>query len=198
MARINLLPWREERRRRLSQEFARQAGLAALLALAAGAYGWYHVNGLIDHQRQRNDYLEQQIAVLQEEIKEIEELESTRQQLVARMNVIQQLQQRRPQIVHLFDEIAATLPDGVYLNEVTQSGDALKIKGRAESNARVSGYMRNLGASPWLENPRLQVIESGDKDTINDFRLTLAQTTPGEDEDEDQGSGDQKAAEESS
>lgn len=188
MARINLLPWREERRRQLTQEFTRQTVLAAVFAAALGGYGWYHVNGLIDDQERRNDYLEQQIQVLQEEIREIEELESTRQQLLARMNVIQRLQQRRPQIVHLFFEIADTLPDGVYLKKVTQKGDKLQVAGRAESNARVSSYMRKLDASPWLTDPQLQVIQSGDDRAINDFTLNLAQTAP--DSSQDEGSGD--------
>ena len=107
MAKINLLPWREERRKQLTQEFARQAVLGGVLAAAVGGYGWYHVNGLIEQQKERNDYLEEQISVLEEEIKEIQELEETKQQLLARMNVIQRLQQRRPQIVHLFSELAA-------------------------------------------------------------------------------------------
>lgn len=189
MAKINLLPWREERRKQLTQEFARQAVLGAILAAALGGYGWYHVNGLVEQQEQRNEYLQEQIAILQEEIEEIRELEQTKQRLLARMNVIQRLQQRRPQIVHLFSELAATLPDGVYLTSVAQSGDDLTLKGRAESNARVSAYMRNLGASPWLKSPRLEVIETGQNERINSFTLHLAQTTPDDDED-----GSQKAS----
>ena len=195
MAKINLLPWREERRKQLTQEFARQAVLGAVLAAAVGGYGWYHVNGLIEQQKERNEYLEEQIAVLEEEIKEIRELEETKQQLLARMNVIQRLQQRRPQIVHLFSEIAATLPDGVFLTSVNQSGDNLTLKGRAESNARVSAYMRNLGGSPWLKSPRLEVIETTKGDQVNSFTLHLAQTTPADEQQGDQagngGSGSQ-------
>ena len=188
MARINLLPWRDERRRQLTREFARQAVLAALFAAAIGGYAWYHVNGMIEHQRERNEYLEEQIAILQEEIQQIEELESTRRQLLARMNVIQRLQQRRPQIVHLFFEIAETLPDGVYLTQVTQKGDKLSVNGRAESNARVSSYMRRLDASPWLKDPELQIIEADDGQQINRFTLDLAQTVP--DSDDEDGSRD--------
>lgn len=194
MAKINLLPWREERRKQLTQEFARQAVLGAILAAAVGAYGWYHVNGMVEQQEQRNEYLQEQIAILQEEIKEIRELEQTKQRLLARMNVIQRLQQRRPQIVHLFSELAATLPDGVYLTSVTQNGDDLTLKGRAESNARVSAYMRNLGASPWLKSPRLEVIETGQNERINSFTLHLAQTTPDDDDDD----GSQQASSDAS
>lgn len=189
MARINLLPWREERRKQLTQEFARQAVLGAALAALVGGYGWYHVNGLIDQQNARNNYLQDQIRVLQSEIREIRDLESTKQQLLARMNVIQRLQQRRPQIVHLFSELAATLPDGVYLTAVQQKGDNLTLQGRAQSNARVSAYMRNLGASPWLKNPELEVIQTDKNDQVSSFTLKLAQSTPDSKSDSKSGSG---------
>lgn len=188
MARINLLPWREERRRQLTQEFARQAVLGVILAAVVGGYGWYHARGLVEYQQDRNKFLEEQISVLQSEIKEIQNLEQTRKQLLARMNIIQRLQQRRPQVVHLFFEIADTLPDGVFLTELEQNGDTLTIKGRAESNARVSAYMRNLDASPWLKNPRLEVIETDKTDRVNAFTLHLAQSSPNEDE-EGEGAG---------
>ena len=192
MAKINLLPWREERRKQRTQEFARQAVLGAVLAGAVGGYGWYHVNGLIEAQRERNEYLEEQISILQEEIREIRELEETKRQLLARMNVIQRLQQRRPQIVHLFSELAATLPDGVFLTSITQQGDNIKLQGRAESNARVSAYMRNLGGSEWLRKPELEVIETGSNERVNSFTLNLAQTTPDRDEQQaDGGDGSQ-------
>lgn len=178
MAMINLLPWREECRKRLVQEFARQTVLTALFAAAVGGYTWYHVKGLVDSQEARNDYLEEQISILQEDIKEIREIEQTKQQLLARMNVIQELQARRPQIVHLFFELADTLPEGVHLTNVTQSGDSLTIQGRAVSKAQVSAYMRNLSRSDWLENPRLEVIQTGGDEQVNSFTLNLAQTTP--------------------
>lgn len=186
MAYINLLPWREERRRQLTQEFVRQMVLVALFATVVGGYAWYHVNGLVEQQQSRNRYLNEQIAILQDQIKQIEQLESTKRQLLARMNVIQRLQQRRPQIVHLFFELADTLPDGVYLTGVTQKGDSLTITGRAESNSRVSAYMRNLDASAWLQRPQLQVIETGSNDRVNKFTLKLDQTTPDSEKDEKQ------------
>lgn len=181
MAYINLLPWREERRRQLTQEFLRQMVLVALFAGVIGGYSWYHVTGLVDNQQARNRYLQEQISILQDQIEQIQKLEATKRQLLARMNVIQRLQQRRPQIVHLFHELADTLPDGVYLTGVTQKGDSLKITGRAESNSRVSTYMRNLDASPWLQRPQLQVIKTGANDRVNSFTLNLAQTTPDDD-----------------
>lgn len=184
MARINLLPWREERRRQMAREFARQAMLAAILAAAVAGYGWYYVNGLIAAQEARNTYLKEQIAILQEDIQAIQEFESTKQKLLARMNVIQRLQTRRPQIVHLFYELAATLPDGVYLTSVTQQGNHLTIKGMTRSNSRVSAYMRNLDDSPWLKNPRLEIIKSK-QGSLNTFTLQLAQTTPDKDQSSD-------------
>lgn len=187
MARINLLPWREERRRQRTAEFARQAVLAAILATAVGGYGWYHVNGMVDAQEARNSFIEEEIAVLQDEIREIEALESTRQQLVARMEIIQDLQQRRPQVVHLFDQLARQLPDGVHLVELQQRGDDLTLRGRAESNARVSAFMRNLDSSDWLQRPELEVIETDRQDRVNSFTLHLAQTTPDADEEEEDG-----------
>jgi len=185
MAYINLLPWREERRKHLTQEFARQAVLAAVFAAAVGGYALYYVNGMIDAQQKRNGYLQDQISVLQGQIKQIQDLESTKKQLLARMNVIQRLQQRRPQIVHLFYELADTLPDGVYLTDVEQKGDDLTIKGRAESNARVSAYMRNLDASKWLKQPTLEVIQTDKNDRVSSFTLHLAQTAPDESKNKD-------------
>lgn len=186
MARINLLPWRDERRRQLTQEFTRQAVLAGLLAALVGGYGWYHVTGLVEAQEARNAYLQEEISILDEEIREIDELESTREQLLARMEVIQRLQQRRPQVVHLFDQVARKLPNGVHLVEINQSGDDLTLRGRAESNSRVSAFMRNLDDSEWLQRPRLEVIEIDREDRVNAFTLHLAQTTPdANDEEED-------------
>jgi type IV pilus assembly protein PilN len=184
---INLLPWREERRKRLLQEFARQTVLAALFAAAVGGYAWYHVKGLVDSQEARNDYLNEQIAILQEDIKEIRKIEQTKQQLLARMNVIQELQTRRPQIVHLFFELADTLPEGVFLTGVTQSGDSLTVQGRAVSKAQVSAYMRNLNRSDWLENPRLEVIQTDGNERVNTFTLNLAQTTPNAEQNQGEG-----------
>jgi len=181
MAKINLLPWREERRKQLTQEFARQAVLVAILAALAGGYAWYHVQGLIEEQKSRNQLLQDEIATLEEDIKEIREIEEKKQRLIKRMNIIQELQQRRPQIVHLFDEIAGTAPDGLYLETLEQSGDDLTLKGFAESNARVSNYMENLNESSWLKSPTLKVIESKRTDAateIKRFTLSLAQTAP--------------------
>ncbi len=160
MARINLLPWREERRRQQRQEFflaiALGTGLVAALMLGVHLY----LADRIEYQEQRNRFLQTQIAILDRKIKEIRDLEKKRDRLIAKMEIIQRLQFSRPEIVHLFDAMARTLPEGVYLTKMIQKGDKLAVDGIAQSNARVSAYMRNIEASPWLQKPRLKVIES--------------------------------------
>ncbi len=189
MAKINLLPWREERRKHLTQEFARQAVLVAILAGLVGGYGWYHVQGLIESQKSRNQYLQDEITKLEEDIRTIRNIEDQREELLARMDIIQDLQQKRPQIVHLFTQLADTLPDGVYLRTIEQEGDDLTVEGRAESNSRVSNYMRNLSKSAWLKNPSLNVIESIEDRDVKTFKMTLVQTTPDDEEEQQDESG---------
>lgn len=178
MTRINLLPWREMRRKERRRQFASVALGAAVLMCAIVLYVHLHINGLIDNQNARNAYLEGQIKKVDEQIKEIKNLESEREKLLARMNIIQQLQSNRPQIVHLFDAMVTTLPDGVYLKTIKQNGRSIVIDGVAQSNARVSAFMRNLDASEWLTKPRLDVIKAtetknGDRDS--DFTLRVSQ-----------------------
>ncbi len=183
MAKINLLPWREEQRKQLTQQFVSRMILSAILTAAVVFYGWYHMGGLIDYQQSRNRYLQTEIQTLQAQLEEIKELESTKQRLLARMDVIQTLQTRRPQVVHLFHELASTLPDGVFLTAIQQTQSAVTLEGLAESNARVSAYMRNLDASDWLRQPRLELIEaSAEQDSISRFKMHLRQTTPKEEE----------------
>jgi type IV pilus assembly protein PilN len=183
MARINLLPWRENLRRQRQRDFGLMLAGGAVISLLALVWWHFHNEGLIEQQQRRNTYLEREIAELNKQIKEIEALERTRKQLIARMNVIQNLQISRPQVVHLFDELVETLPDGVHLTEVSQAGGAVALVGRAQSNARVSAYMRNVERSPWLGDPQLKIIESKDKKQaadgdLNDFRLTVKQQVP--------------------
>lgn len=160
MARINLLPWRETLRTQRKREFGLMlVGGAIIAGLLVGYWYWFN-EGRIDYQNKRNAYLRSQIAAVDEQIKEINKLEKTRKQLVGRMNVIQNLQASRPQVVHLFDELVSTIPDGVFLTQMTQSGNNITVLGRAQSNARVSAYMRNIERSPWLGNPKLSIIEN--------------------------------------
>jgi type IV pilus assembly protein PilN len=177
MARINLLPWREAERKRRLREFGTMLAGGLVIAVAASAYMHFHVERMIDTQKSRNTFLQKEIAQLDRKIKEIRDLEKTKSNLIARMNIIQQLQQSRPEIVHLFDELVETLPDGVYLTEVAQSGRSIALQGRAQSNARVSAYMRNIDASPWLGNANLKVIEHRDKTGtgLSHFKLAAKQ-----------------------
>jgi type IV pilus assembly protein PilN len=180
MARINLLPWREKLRKRRQRDFGLMV-LGALLLTAAGLGYWHWYNqALIDHQQDRNRFLEAEIAKMEQAIREIRDLDRTRQKLVSRMKVIEDLQVSRPQIVHLFDEMVTVVPDGAYLTRLVQSGGNLALEGRAQSNARVSTYMRNIEASPWLDNPRLQIIENQTPEEVDDntFRLALQQVAP--------------------
>lgn len=180
MARINLLPWREELRQQRKKEF----GIAIVAALAVtgalwGLYFW-HVGQLIDYQTSRNDYLQSQIALLDSKIKEIEKLEAERDSLIQRMRAIETLQTSRPIIVKLFDALVSTLPEGLFLTEISQTGEKLTIKGIAQSNARVSNFMRNIEDSEVLQNPSLTVIETRMQDgrRLSDFTLVAQQTKP--------------------
>ena len=180
MARINLLPWRENLRKERQREFGMMA-LAAVLVSAAICAGVYlFINGMIAYQNQRNAYLNSEITIVDRQIKEISELEKTKANLIARMNVIQELQTSRPQIVHLFDELVATVPGGSYLTKLVQLGSAITLEGKAQSNARVSAYMRNIDASKWIGGSNLQVISTKNADGIgmNDFTLTASQVAP--------------------
>ncbi len=183
---INLLPWREELRQEQKKQFVILTAL--MMFLAAAIVGLIHIQMVtkIDYQLSRNKFMSDEISKLDEEIAEISELRKIRRSLVERMEVIQDLQRSRPSIVHLFTEIVSTVPNGVYLESLTQTGSNLLMNGQAESNARVSTYMRNLDASDWLKAPNLSVIEIEDikVNRISTFTLTVKQTSPGANEDE--------------
>jgi type IV pilus assembly protein PilN len=188
MAHINLLPWREELRQEQTRQFATYTVLSLLLTAACILLVHSIFNNQIDHQKYRNQMLQDEITRLNASLKQIEALEETKAQLLARMEVIQSLQQRRPQIVHLFDDFVRTVPEGIYLTMIQQAGKQLTIKGVAESNGRVSAYMRNIDASDWMATPKLKVIETR-KGTLrsNDFTLTTSQSTPEAQKDEIEG-----------
>ncbi len=173
MARINLLPWREELRKQRQREFGVMIAGALFFTLLLGVYVHIHISGMIDHQNARNGFLKQEIALMDSKIKEIKDLEKTKAKLLARINIIQELQSSRPEIVHLLDELVTRTPEGAYLTEVTQRGKEVTINGRAQSNARVSSYMRNVDASSWLGFPSLQVIENKDKTGTGFSHFTL-------------------------
>lgn len=174
--RINLLDWRAERRRQRKQRFLAILGLAAAASLAVVVIGYLSMGAAVSHQQARNQYLTQQIAELEKQIKEIQELEKVKQNLLARMRVIEQLQQNRSATVHFFDEIINTLPDGVYLTSIKQSAQLVTIDGVAESNGRISSYLKNLDASPWFKDPKLVVIKTSDKSKLRASEFTLQVT----------------------
>ena len=186
MARINLLPWRETERRRRQKELAIAAAFAVAAVLMLGLASRFQVEAMIQSQESRNDFLEGEIRRLNARIKEIEKLEETKANLLARMNVIQQLQESRPEVVHLFDEVVRAIPEGVYLTRLTQSGGQVVVEGRAQSNARVSAFMRNIQASAWIDNPDLLLIENKDQTGtgLSHFRLGFAQRRMESDDDQ--------------
>ena len=186
MTRINLLPWRAELRAEQRKQFGRMAGLVAILAAIIMAAIHIQMNGKIDYQVSRNNFLNSEIAKLDKEIEEISELQKVRRNLIERMEIIQDLQGSRPSIVYLFSEIVSTVPNGVYLETMNQTGSNLVVNGEAESNARVSTYMRNLSDSEWLKDPNLSVIEIEDKtvNRLSAFELTVKQTSPNATDDE--------------
>ncbi|WP_260292997.1 PilN domain-containing protein [Sedimenticola hydrogenitrophicus] len=174
MAHINLLPWRETLRKKRQKDFGMSVLLALILTGAAAGGVHFYIEDMISHQGARNGYLGQEIAIVDKKIKEIQDLEKQKAQLIARMNVIQSLQGSRPQIVHLFDELVTTIPDGTHLTKLDQKGGAITLNGVAESNARVSAYMRNIDTSAWLGGPSLQVITSTER-SKGIFTLTAKQ-----------------------
>lgn len=192
ITRINLLPWREELRQEHKKQFVTMAVMTCVLAAAIVGLIHVQMQSKIDYQLSRNTFMTSEIKKLDDEIKEIRELQKVRRSLIERMEVIQDLQVSRPSIVHLFTEIVSSVPNGVYLESLTQTGNNLLINGEAESNARVSTYMRNLAASDWLKEPNLTVIEIEDitVNRISTFTLTVKQTSPNataEDENDDGG-----------
>jgi type IV pilus assembly protein PilN len=177
MPRINLLPWREELRSEKQRQLLNIAGGAAVLMLGVIVLVHLRMAGMITDQDNRNKYLDEQIAIVEKEITEINTLEKEKDALLARMKVIQELQGTRPVIVHLFDEISKTLPDQVVLLKLKRDGQKVKMEGIADSNDYVSQLMRNLNGSPWLTQPQLSVIEAN-KAKFPDaswFKLTVSQ-----------------------
>jgi type IV pilus assembly protein PilN len=177
MTRINLLPWREERTKQRQKQLALMLAAAALAGLGVWFVGHFYYNGLINHQTYRNRILEQEIAALDKRIAKIKELEETKASLKARMEVVQELQQGRPLVVHLMHQLVATLPEGVYLTSVKQTNSNVVLTGVAESNARISSFMENLDSSDWLRDPRLSVIQVKNDKTrrLSEYTLQVSQ-----------------------
>ena len=178
MAKINLLPWREELRAQKKQDFLNALGVAVLWTILAFGGVHLYINGLQEYQEQRNKILQDEIALLDVKIKEISSIEEKKTKLLSKIDLIQKLQESRPEIVHLFDELPKTTPDGVFLTKFTQVGADLAFEGKSQSNARVSTFMNAIEASSWLQTPKLDVIQSPDKaksEQLSDFTMHTKQ-----------------------
>ena len=186
MAHINLLPWRDELRREKQKEFGFL--ILAFVALAALTVGTLHLyqNARIDRQKARNAYIEAETKKLDTKIKEIEALTKERDRLLARMKAIEGLQRNRPLVVRFFDALVESLPEGVSVSQIVQKDNQITITGEAQSNARVSSLMRNLEASEWLQDPKLDIIQAKDEKgvRISTFTLKLTQVVPKAEEEE--------------
>lgn len=179
MPRINLIPWREAERKQRRQEFAVGAiGALMLAGLIAFVVNW-QMQAAIDYQNERNQYLKDEITKLDKQIAEILELDARKQRLLARMQVIEELERSRAEVVHLFDQVVRTLPDGIYLTSLKQTNRAIQVKGMAQSSTRVSNYMRNIENSEWLADATLDILETkGAGDSAMEFILNANQENP--------------------
>jgi type IV pilus assembly protein PilN len=180
MANINLLPWREwERERRKNEFLVRIGGVFVFGLLMVLIAGWY-LDSSIDRQNARNQFLTDKIAVLDQQIAEIRDLRAKRDQLLARMRVIQELQGNRPVIVRVFDELVRTLAKGVYFTTLSMAGNTLSVTGTAESNNRISSLMRSLDGSDWFTEPNLKGLTANSQagEQASNFQLTVVQTSP--------------------
>lgn len=180
MPRINLLPWREAERKKRQQDFMVALAGAVIAAGAVVGLTWFMFEQMIDNQQARNQRLETEIAELEKSITEIDSLERDKERLLARMDIIEQLQRSRPEIVHLFDEITRQMPEGVYLNGMTQQGSSVELKGVAQSSTRVSALMRQTDQSEWLTDPSVTKVETTESGPARqaEFVVTLKQTSP--------------------
>ncbi|MGH8107072.1 MAG: PilN domain-containing protein [Arenimonas sp.] len=176
MAKINLLPWRAERRKQKQKEFGTMLGLAAAIAVGLSFLVVMYYNGQISGQNNRNAYLNEEIATIERQLLEIQDLDKKKADLLSRKKAIECLQGRRSLMVHLFDDLVRTIPDGVKLSGIEQDGSKLTINGSSQSNARVSAYMRNLQVSGWMGQPDLTIIEAKGGDKGLPYQFTLVTT----------------------
>ena len=174
MARINLLPWRAERRKQRQKEFLTMVGAAAILGVVLAFTLVSYYGSQISGQNERNAFLRDQIAQVDKQIDEIKALDEKKSRLLARKEVIEQLQADRSKMVHLFDSLVRTIPDGVVLASVKQEGDKLTLQGRSQSSSRVSVYMRMLETAGWMTKPELSIIEARDGEPGLPYTFTLS------------------------
>ena len=176
MIRINLLPHREEKRKARQQQFAIMAGIAAAVGLAVGGLLWVVFDAQITNQQGRNKYLTEEIAKLDKQIDEIKRIREETASLLAKKQVVEELQSNRSEPVYLLDQLLRQLPEGLYLKSFKQTGAKISVTGYAQSNARVSAFMRNIEASPYLGNPNLISITAVTLNTqrANEFILDFS------------------------
>ncbi len=160
MPRINLLPWREAERKKRQRDFGVAMAAAVVAGFVVVLSAIFVYSQMIDNQNDRNDRLISEIAELEKSITEIDGLERQKERLLARMEIIEQLQKSRPEIVHLFDEVARQLPEGVYLTGLKQTGSRVEVRGVAQSSTRVSALMRQIDASEWMADPEVEKVET--------------------------------------
>lgn len=189
MANINLLPWREWERERKQKEFLGQIAGVLLFAIVGVLGAGYYLDSSIEHQESRNDFLDRKIKLLDEQIAEISMLRREREALLARMQVISELQGNRPVIVRVFDEVVQTLAKGVHYKMANMEGTTLTVQGVAESNNRISALMRNLDASDWFAQPNLRGIKEDPNNSdygeqASTFDLSFIQINPNETDEE--------------
>lgn len=172
---INLLPWREQLREEKKRDFLVILGIASALTLGLVIMIHLFIASEVKIEQRKSVYLQHEITILDQKIKEIQRLKRQKAALIARMQVIQALQANRTQVVHLFDELINILPDGIYLDRVNRNGDEVDLIGKAESNTTVSNLMRRIQKSEWLMEPLLNEIKSKDarSEVDRDFRLRL-------------------------
>lgn len=179
MIRINLLPHREEKRKRREQQFLVLGALTAVLGVAVAGAVWLYLDAQVSQQRQNVTFMKNEIAKLDKQIEEIRKIREETASLLAKKRVVESLQANRSEPVQLLDQLLRQLPEGVYLRSIKQTGVKVNITGYAQSNARVSTLMRNLGASPYLENPELieiKAVPAPDKsgNRINEFNMNIS------------------------
>ncbi len=189
MPRINLLPWREEERKTRQRDFMVAMGGAFVAAIAAIVMTMLAFSQMVGQQRARNIRLNTEIAELDRSITEINGLERQKERLLARMEIIEQLQRSRPEIVHLFDEVTRQLPEGVYLTGMRQTGSSVEVKGIAQSSTRVSALMRQIDSSEWLTDPGVVKVETTEQGPARqaEFVVNLRQVRQDDEDMEDGG-----------
>src|SRR5471032_2428956 len=183
MPRINLLPSREQDRKVRRREFLVAAGAAVFASCILVVVGKLVYASWTDTQIEKNNLLKKEIVKLDAQIADIQDLENRKQRLVARMEIIEKLQRKRPEIVHLFDDLVKTVPEGIYLTQIKENGNKLEIHGVAQSSTRVSTFMRNIDSSSWMDNPQLQVVEVAKDSPTGGSSFTLSSDVVGVDVD---------------